>query len=356
MRWPWQARTENRASFTDALVDAFFTGAADEKSRTALSTSALESCAALYAGAFARAKVEPDVPAVTPAVLALIARDLVRRGESLHLIELEGGALQLRPIGTWDVRGRPAPETWTYRIDLFGPTYHSTKYVPAAAVLHFRYSFDAARPWLGVGPLQWAESTGALAGRLEAGLANEAGAPTAQLVPVPADGGDGGDDDPLKQLKADIAAARGRALLIETTQAGYGAGPAGAPRRDWEQRRIGFEPPDISRSMREDVFGHVLAACGVPPALVHERAEGTAAREALRRWVHLAVEPMGELIASELAAKVDRPGLRLDFSALMASDLAGRGRFLKQLVDSGMTLNAALTLSHLVERGGDRGA
>ena len=347
MRWPWQARTESRASFTDALVDAFLTGAADEKSRTALATAALEACAALYAGALARARLEPAIPAIGPDVLALIGRDLIRRGESLHLIELEGGALQCRAVGTWDVRGMPSPSTWRYRVDLFGPTDHETRYVPGAAVLHVRYACDAARPWLGVGPLQWAESTGALAGRLEAGLANEAGAPVAQIIPVPADGGDGGEDDPLKSLKADIAKAKGRALLVETTQAGYGQGPAGAPRRDWEQRRVGFEPPDIARSMRADVFEHVAAACNVPAVLLDAGSEGTSQREALRRRVHLAVEPMGELIAAELAAKLDRPGLRLDFSALMASDLAGKARAVKGLVEAGLELPAAAAIAGL---------
>ena len=308
MRWPWQRR-ETRASFTDAIVAALYAGAAGTGTRDALATAALEAVASLYSGAFSRAKLEPDVPAVTPAVLALIARDLIRRGESLHLVDLESGTLMLRPVGSWDIRGGHDPATWWARCDLFGPSGNVTRFVPHESVVHCRYAVDPSRPWLGVGPLQWAESTAALAGRLEAGLADEAGAPSAQLVPVPQDGGAGGDDDPLKQLKADIAKAKGRALLVETTAAGYGQGPAGAPRRDWQQSRLGFEPPDISRTVREDVFGHVLAACNVPPALVHERAEGTAQRESLRRWVHLAVEPMGALVAAELAAKLDRPGL-----------------------------------------------
>ncbi len=347
MRWPWQARTETRASFTDALVDAFIAGAAGTGARNALQTAALEACSAAYAGALARAELKPAIPAVTSDVLALIGRDLIRRGESLHLIALDNGALQLRPIGTWDVRGPTDPTAWRYRVDLFGPTDHATQYVPAAAVVHVRYARDAARPWLGVGPLQWAESTGALAGRLEAGLADEASAPTAQLVPTPVDGGDGGDGDPLAKLKGDIGKARGKALLVETTQAGFGQGPAGAPRRDWEQRRIGFEPPDISRSMRADVFEHVAAACNVPAVLLDKGAEGTSQREALRRWVHLAVEPMGELIAAELAAKLDRPGLRLDFGKLFASDLAGRARAVGILAKAGVELAEARRLAGL---------
>lgn len=346
MRWPWQQR-ETRASFTDAIVAALFAGAAGTGTRDALATAALEACAALYAGAFARAKLEPGIPAVTPACLALIARDMIRRGESLHLIDVQAGMLQLRPIGTFDVRGPTDPGAWRYRVDLFGPTTHSTHYVPGAAVVHCRYAVDPSRPWLGVGPLQWAESTAALAGRIEAGIADEAGAPAAQLVPVPHDGGTGGDDDPLKSLKSDIAKARGKALLVETTVAGFGQGREGAPRRDWEQRRIGAEWPDVLRSTRAEVFADVAHACNLPAVLLDSRAEGTSQREALRRWVHLAVEPMGDLVAAELADKLDRPGLTLDFSPLMASDLAGKARSIKGLVEAGLDLAAAAAIAGL---------
>ena len=354
MRWPWQRRTENRAGFTDAVVAALFAGAAGTGTRDALATAALESVAALYAGAFARARLEPMVPAVTPAVLALIARDLIRRGESLHLIEAGGDGLILRPVGSWDIRGGWDPATWWARVDLFGPSGNVTRLVPHEAVVHCRYAVDPSRPWLGLGPLQWAESSAALAGRLEAGIADEAGAPPAQLVPVPADaaptGTDGDGDpenDPLSELRRDIGKARGKALLVETTAGGYGKGQGAAPRRDWEQRRIGAEWPDVLETTRRAVFMDVAAACSVPGVLLSPGAEGTSQREALRRWVHFAVEPMGELIAAELAAKLDRPGLRLNFSRLFASDLAGRARAVGILAKAGVELAEARRLAGL---------
>ena len=248
MKWPWARCSEHRASYTDALINAFFVGASGTSARDAHETAALEACAALYASCFAVAKVEPMVEAVTPATLALIARNLIRQGADLHLIELEDGMVKLRPIGTWHVIGPPDPAAWRYRVDTFGPTDHVTRYVPAAAVLHFMYARDSVKPWLGIPPLGWASATASLAGGLERTLADESQAPSAQLVPIPADGGDGSTDDPLASLKNDIAAAKGKPLLVESTAAGFGQGPAGAPRRDWEQRRIGFEPPDISRT------------------------------------------------------------------------------------------------------------
>ena len=56
--------------------------------------------------------------------------------------------------------------------------------------------------------------------------------PLAQLLAIPQDGGDAGEGDPLKMLKSDIAAARGKALLVETTSAGFGEGRTAAPQRD----------------------------------------------------------------------------------------------------------------------------
>ena len=136
-------------------------------------------------------------------------------------------------------------------------------------------------------------------------------------------------------------------MLVETTSAGFGQGPAGAPRRDWQQSRLGFEPPDISRSMREDVFQHVAAACNVPGVLLDPRAEGTSQREGLRRFAHLGLEPLGELVAAEIGDKLDVPGLRFNFGQLFASDLAGRARAVGVLVKSGVELADARRLAGL---------
>ena len=72
--------------------------------------------------------------------------------------------------------------------------------------------------------------TARLSANAERALANEAGGPVAQLLPVPQDGGDGVEDtDPLAPLKSDIAAAKGNALLVETTAGGWQEGRASAP-------------------------------------------------------------------------------------------------------------------------------
>ena len=89
----------------------------------------------------------------------------------------------------------------------------------------------------------------------ERSLADESAGPLANLLPIPADGGDDDDDaDPLKLLKADIAAARGKALLLETTAAGYGEGMASAPRRDWVASRLGPNPPEVWLRCAQTLF------------------------------------------------------------------------------------------------------
>ena len=316
MRWrrPWQIEKRESQPYTEALTTALVNAATGGTTATAQTTAALESCAALYSAAFAMARVEnagPAASALTPSTLALMARNAIRRGEDIHAIMVSDMGLELVPCGSWDVRGNWRESTWFYRVDLPGPSGNVTRLLPGAAVTHCRYSIDPARPWLGVSPLGWASSTGALAGRLERGLADEAGAPSAQLLPVPQDGGDGGgeDTDPLASLKSDIANARGGSLLVETTSAGWGGGMAEAPQRDWRQSRIGPDWPDALVQTRSDAFDAVAGACGVPSALLDKGAEGTSQREALRRFLHLGVEPLGAVVAEELAPETGRARL-----------------------------------------------
>lgn len=347
--WPW-SRRETRATqpFTDAIVSAIAAQAAGTTAGDPSAIAALEACAGIWSRAFAAATVEPAHPAITSAVLALIARDLIRRGESVFAIEVEGAAPVLRPVGSWDVRGPWREADWFYRLDLFGPSGNVTRFVPSATVVHARYSIDPSRPWLGLGPLDWARHTGALAANLELRLSEEAGGSIARLIPVPADGGDGTDEDPYKQLKLDIAAGKGRAMLVETTQSGHGEGRTVAPQKDWVQSRIGADPPAPLISLRDDASMAVMHACGVPATLIMANSDGTAQRESWRRFVMGSVEPVARMVALELAAKLDTPGLRFKFDSLWAHDLAGRASSFKAMVTAGMPLDRAAGLAGLI--------
>ena len=349
----WFRRSEKRAGYTDSFVSALLSVASGENIQGAGQTAALEACAALYASCFAAARVEGDAVAVSalgPYCRASIARRMIARGEFLGLIEVGGSVVKLLEAVSRDVRGlTPDPAGWVYRLYIYGPSGARTRVVPAAGVVHARYADDPAQPGCGIGPLAWAATTGSLAGRVEAMLNNEAGAPSAQLLPVPADGGDGSDTDPLVKLKQDLATAKGGNVLVETTAAGWGQGMSGAPRQDWEQRRIGASWPDVLRSTRRDVAEAVATACNVPFVLLDPQAEGTSQREGLRRFAHLSVEPLARVVEEELEMKLGR--VRFDFGPLMASDIAGKARAVRGLVDAGIPLAEAVAVTGLMAEG-----
>lgn len=361
MRW-WQRltgrgpRRETRESqpFTDAIVQAILQANTGASANTT-ATAAVEAAAGLLGRAFAGAKVTPDnavTEGLTPSVLNLIGRDLVRRGESVWAIGISEGVLQFVPAGSWDVRGDPVgvnggESGWHYRVDLFGPSSNITRYLPSAAVLHFRGSVDPARPWLGLSPLAWASTSARLQAESERSLADEMAGPVAQLLAVPQDGGDDTEDDSLRSLKADLTGARGRALLLETVAAGWGDGQSAAPHRDWVANRLGPNPPTTVNTARRESFGGVLAAMGVPPDLMDVDSAGTAQREAFRRWYSSTAEPLARIVEAELEAKLETP-VHLDMTGLYAHDLVGRAGAFQRLIAGGVSVTEALTTSGLL--------
>ena len=62
------------------------------------------------------------------------------------------------------------------------------------------------------------------------------------------------------------------------------------------------------------------------------------------------LRPVGEIVTAELADKLDRPGLALDFSALFASDITGLAR--ASMVQAGMEVERAAALSGLLADAG----
>ena len=357
--WPF-GRTEKRAAqgggsqggagFTDAIVRALLTQAAGGTTADPSATAALEAAAGQYARAFAVAEVSPATAAtaaLTPAVLSLMARDLIRRGEFVHVIEVGRGGVRLTPAGfSWDVRGRTDPATWRYRVLLSGPSGSVTRNLPAAGVVHGRYSVDPARPWAGVSPLAWASLTGRLHANLEDAIADEAGGTRGHVLPVP-QGPDSDDDtDPLAGLRKDIATLRGRTVLAETVASGWGEGAMAAPRADWKAQRLGFNAPVSMATLRTDSAQAVLSACGASADLfTHGDAAGQ--RESWRRFLHGSIQPLGDLLAAELAVKLDVPGLAMSFDRLMASDISGRARAFGSLVQGGMDKDRAAALAGL---------
>ena len=231
MRWWPSKRIEKRqGAYTDAVVAQILSragGSVPDPSAIA----ALEIAAGLWSRSFGAATVKPSISAITASMLACISRELIRAGEVVFAIEVSrDGRFSFHPAGSWDVVGGTSPESWRYRLDLFGPSGSTTRIYPWESVLHFQFAHDRVdSPWQGLGPLQYASSTGKLAGGLERLLGQEVSARSGYVIPVPADGGDDSEDDPLASLKTDIAALDGSASLVETVASSWGEGRGAAP-------------------------------------------------------------------------------------------------------------------------------
>ena len=346
MRWPWQKQERERrdsgGDFSDAvvrLIEAQAAGTAADAS----STAAVEAASGALSRAFASTDVVGPAwvqEAVSPGVLAQIGRDLIRNGDSMHVIRVRrDGMVRLIPASSWHWEGSHDPDSWTVRVTAYGPSTSTTWRLPASGVVFLRWGGTPGQPYVGTGPLSWAHTTARLQSEAERSLADEAGGPLAQLLAVPQDGGDDGDDDPLKKLKADIAGARGRALLVETVNAGWGEGKTAAPEADWKQHRLGPSPPASMATIRKDTFEAVLAACGTPPSLFID-SDGTSQREAVRRWHLNLVLPLARLVEHELTAKLETPvELKFDSYAL---DMVSRATVVAKLAQAGVPMTTAL--------------
>ena len=169
-----------QGAYTDALVRAIQAQAAGTSSGNPSAIAALEVAAGLWGRGFASAALESGdaarTAALDPFVLSTIGRALVRSGESLWGIDVQGGRVVLSPAYAFDINGGSSPESWIYHLDYGGPSGGERQTLPAESVLHFRYAIDPARPWRGISPLGFAAATGQLAGNLELRLGEESSA------------------------------------------------------------------------------------------------------------------------------------------------------------------------------------
>ena len=342
MRWPWQPEKRNSV-YSDAIITALLSRASGTTKGNPSALSGLEIAAGLWSRALSTARVEPDdlvTRSITPSFLAAVGRSIIRHGESLWAISVNEGRVVLTPAHTWDITGGSDPAGWRYALELAGPSGSETAHLPSEAVLHFQFGHDPDRPWAGTSPLGFAASSAASAAGLEQRLSEELNGPVAHLLPIPQDGGDGSVDDPLASLKADIANAKGSAVLLETTAAGFGEGKAASPTSDWTPKRLGASPPEVLAKLRAEGAASTISACGVPPSLATANSDGTAAREGYRRFVATSVRPKALEIAAELSAKLERE-ITFNFDELRSDDLVGRSRVVKSLVEAGFSVEDA---------------
>lgn len=348
MIWPFNRRAETRESgYTDLLVQAAVNRAKGTADATAAATGALESCAGAVGRAFAAAEVKGPPwarAALTPALMALAGRSLIRSGELVAAIDVTDGAVSLWPASSYDVQGGYRPESWTYRLNLSGPSVTMTRpTVPAEGVIHLRYAVEPVRPWAGIGPLQFANLAGRLSAETVAALGDEASDPRGAVLPLPVEG----NDPTVAQLKADIKTLAGHVATVESTRTMHPGAPGSSPQDDWKPRRLGFAAPESLVDTAARAFLEVCAACGVPAAFFEHEGD-TGQRESFRRFLHGTVQPLGRLVQRELSEKLDAD-VTLSFDSLFAGDLSGRAPAFQSLVKGGMALDKAAALAGLME-------
>ena len=341
IRWPWVQQPEIRAAgaYEQALVGLLQQQAGVPNSNAVVAhTGILESCASLMGRAFASSTVEGQyAELITPGLLHLVGRELIRSGEIVFLMDVGEAGMSLLPAGSWDVaRGGPDPRTWQYQLELSAPGGDTSRRVEAGAVLHFQYSQDPTAPWQGIGPLGHAQLAGRLSTETNNLLADEMSGSRGNVLPLPSTGG---DDKSITLLKRDIRTLAGRTAV--SWEAG-GKGQQGYA--DWQAKRLGPTTPESLVALRNDADRAVSNACGIPVSLLEE-ADGTAQRESWRRFLFGSVAPLGRIIETEFKAK----GLdvRLTWDELRASDLQGRARAFGSMVKSGISGADAARLAGL---------
>lgn len=343
----WLRREQRADTYTDAILRYRQNQATGTTIADSAATAALEAASGLVARAFASADVEADeaVQAVLrPDTMALIGRGLIRFGDVLFRIETGRGRLSLLPAESWSVRGEPDPSRWDYQLTLAGPdksvTYSDQE---PGAVVHLRYAVSPGRPWEGIGPIIAASLAGKLSAETAAALADESSGPRGSFLPLPKVDG---EDDTVELLKADIRKAGGSMLAVEDTANSWSTDTARAPGLSWTARRFGASPPAPLVELHEIATREVLAACGVPPALV-STAQGTVMREAWRQFLFGTIAPLGRIVSDELSAKLETE-VNLSWDELRASDLQGRARAFQSMVRAGMDIAKAAALSGLM--------
>ena len=338
-------RLAEKRSYSSIIIQSL-EAATTARVTNAASSAAVECVGGLLARSLSSARVDaPDwlKRALTPAYMGQVGRELIRCGEHLSMIRVGlDGVVHLEPAHSWSWRGGPYEENWRCLATYTGPNITETREVSRDGVVFVQWARLSDEPHRGRGPVSLASLAARAAAEAEKSLGDESSGPISQFLTVP--DGYSGDDAEFAGLRDDISKARGKALLLESTQGGYGD-RGGAPARDWVASRLGPNPPESLVTLARDTFGRLCAACGASESLFADR-DGTAMREAWRRFHLATVLPVAGMIEHELSARFDEP-VKLHFD-MYPTDLPGRASAFQRLVAGGMSVEKAAAISGIL--------
>ena len=336
MKWPWSKPEVRSSSYADTVISRIMASAGASSDGSAL--AALETAARIWGAGLSSATLKPEnnlaLRSVSPVVLDAVGRGLCRVGESLHAISVVNGQVSLTPCGSWTVLGSEDPSTWTYRINLAGPSTSRTITLPADSVLHVKYSPHPSRPWAGRSPLQMASDTGLAAARLEKATSEELNFTQSQMLTPRRSSGDYGMADSLNPEAIQ--------KIVDAFASHVHTGAFILP-SDVVPQRLGPEPPQAFAELRVLFENSIYAACGIPPSLLSSTGNAGAMRESFRQVLHALLKPLGAILGAELREKL-HPDAELSFDSLRAGDVVGTARALGSLVKAGLSPQAAAAI------------
>ena len=337
-----RAQLEVTGDYTDALF-AQVSGAVISGG-----IAAVEAVAGRVASMLSVARVEGGrraEQALTPTVLAMIGRQLIERGESLHAVKVRReGSLYLVPAqDLWTVYGGEDPEEWIVDATLAGAQTVTQHVAPRAGWLHIIRDATPGYPWRGVSGLQRVQVTNAMATAAEDALLREARQPVKQIVPVP----QGISQDTKNELRSHLTDRTTMLGLPETTAGGWAAGRSSAPTTDWKPYRLQPMPQDALVQAASDSQARVVSALGAHPALIGggSGSTGTVDREAVKQFRKFLMYPIARLIEEN---SIRAFGERIHISWPASVEAMGiKANTAKALVEMGVDPQEALQIARM---------
>ena len=233
-----------------------------------------------------------------------MGRDVLRRGESLHLLGVD--ELTGRPTfdraASWEVAGR---RRWAYEAKLFVPSGEPiTRRVLMGGVVHCMMGSQPSAPWRGLAPWQLASLSASALAEISRGVRDEGKTITGRIWTAP----DGASQTQADNMANSLGRVKGgNSVIAESTAAGFGQGSTAAPKLDWKPNSTGQDHTPGNVQMLEAVQASVASAYGVHPAMFNPAATAPALRE-IKRLAYLSrTMPLADAIAAELSEKMGQP-------------------------------------------------
>ncbi len=336
--WPFARREpqiEKRAAFPSVTAEHLAGRRAGVLSDGAVPLSAtIAAIAQTWSRAFAM--LDPNEPGpestpLRPDVLAAIGMDLCLRGESCWHVRVEGSDIRLVRVAYWDqfAGGK-------FHLHIAHPHQTETIRALAGEVVLLTINSPAEQPWRGRSPFALMGASPRLIAEIESAVSGAMEWVGRGLLPFP-------DTVPEEQQTAAIRGLKAGGMLAAIRSKADFATSTGASRAN-EFRLVSLTPDleqaDLNPTV-DQLHNRLLAAAGIPPALLTASGNAGAMRESYRLFVLQTVEPLARTLLPELA-KIGVTSLST--GSMMSADVAGRARAVGTLVGAGMTLDQAMQL------------